>query len=448
MKHPILTGSMLTVLGLGTCLPALANDARAISLGGSVIANGEGAHGALANPASMMVMKRRRESLHLSFSLDGEARDTGSALNSVLDTGNQSLISDLERELDSIDSQQVQCSPLSLPEDPCLTGTEGLSDIARRLSDLLQAFDGETIDAKINGNIGLAITDKPFPFAVHLHGSLTTAGRPDLGDEDITYIQDFEQLLADGSISLQDIAESEFLEIVPINPDDPAAGFELAVTQAEDVLSTEAQASLLLRTQLGLSLATTVQVSSFEFDVGVTPKFSTLKASRIQSNIRDELGDTSALPSFADRLKGSEVTENSFTFDIGASFEVPGQHARVAAVLKNAVPESISTADGFEFETNPQLIVGTYYQYGKIGINGDIALNAAKVDGFETQILALGAEINNRGLAARAGISHDISRSSGGTGLTLGFGVGPMEISGKLAGSQSIKLGMQLAFTF
>ncbi|MBX2878550.1 MAG: hypothetical protein KTR32_01400, partial [Granulosicoccus sp.] len=40
-----------------------AEDARSLALGGSVIANAKGAHGALSNPAAMMAMKRRAETL-------------------------------------------------------------------------------------------------------------------------------------------------------------------------------------------------------------------------------------------------------------------------------------------------------------------------------------------------------------------------------------------------
>lgn len=449
MKYRTLTYSMLAALGLSTCMQSWASDARSIALGGSVIANGRGAHGALANPASMMAMQRRQETFHFRLSASGEVRDTGTALDLVTDEDNESIITDIEDEIDALDNQTVQCNP-AIPNDPtpCVTGTENLSDIAGRLSDLLQAFDDETIDAQINGDLGLALTHKKYPIAFHLRASGTLAGRPNLGSEDIIYIEDFEQLLADGDITLQDIEDSPYMEVVLTDPGNPAAGGQLNIVQPEDVLAAEGTASAVMRTQLGVSLATTLELAGYDVDVGVTPKFSSLTAARLNASITDELGDNNDTPAFADRLEDTEVTESSFTFDVGGSMRLPQFPIQVAAVLKNVVPESISTEDGFKFRTDPQLIIGAAYQRGLFGFNGDIALNSAKVDGFETQKIALGVEFGTRLYAARAGISHDASRSKGSTALSLGFGLGPVELGGRISGEQSINLGMQVAFSF
>ena len=121
---------------------------------------------------------------------------------------------------------------------------------------------------------------------------------------------------------------------------------------------------------------------------------------------------------------------------------------RVAAVLRNVIPESISTADGFEFETTPQLIVGAHYQKGRFSVNADMALNEASVDNFDTRKMGVGVEFEMSHFAVRGGISHDASRPADSTALSLGFGLGPVQLGARLTEFKALEAGLQVSYSF
>jgi len=121
---------------------------------------------------------------------------------------------------------------------------------------------------------------------------------------------------------------------------------------------------------------------------------------------------------------------------------------RVAIVIRNALTESISLVDGFEFETTPQLIVGGAVSLNRFTLTGDIALNEAKVDNFESQKIAIGAEFGSDKFAFRAGISHDASRVENATAFNIGAGVGPLQIGARLTSEQFREASVQLSYSF
>lgn len=417
-----------------------AGDARSIALGGSAIANGHGVHGAMENPASMMAMQRQKQSIHFRIGFASEIRDTGSAIDTLSDDANQDLISDIETEIDALSNTQVQCNPIfGEGDDVCVDGTQPLSDLANRLLDVIDVVDDETLDIQASGDFGMAFTKPRYPVAVNVRVMGTGAGTPDIAEGDVEYIREFANLLDNDTLTLDEARNSTYLEATE-------QGIPLGVQQPEDVLQSEGDGSALIRTQLSLAFAQTYKVKGVDIDAGLTPKFSSLRAYNLNVSVVDEFIDNSE--PLADRFEDSEVTESSFTFDVGASMPVKKLPVRIAAVLRNVVPESIKAADGFEFETTPQLILGGFYQKGMLNITGDLALNEAKVDNFDTQKIALGVEYGTRKLAIRGGISIDASRSEDSTALSLGFGLGPLQIGGRLSGTQSLEAGAQLSYSF
>ena len=420
---------------------AAASDARSIALGGAVIANGKGVHGALANPASMMAMQRRGESTHVRFGFSAELRDTGDSIDTLTDSDNDDLISNISQEVDTLSEQPIQCNPL-VDDDTaiCINGTQRLSDLSAQLLDIANELDDETLEGFAATDIGAAFTRSKFPVAVNLRVSAAGVGTADIADGDLSYISEFATALDDDSLTLGEIQNASFFE----TQNDP--GTPLVVTQPEDILESEANGGAVVRVQLGVSLATTLALGGFAVDVGITPKVSSLTARSLDINIRDEFLDN--VPSAADRFDDSEVTETSFTTDIGASIQPTKAPLRVAAVVRNLIPESIETNDGFEFETTTQLILGAAFQRGRVSIMGDIAVNEAKLDGFETQKIGVGVEFGTRFLALRGGLAHDAARSEDSTALTLGFGLGPLEVGGRISSTDSLEAGAQLAFSF
>lgn len=422
------------------CTPALAGDARSIALGGSVIANGQGVHGAVENPASLMAMKRREEGFHFRIGFAMELRDTGEAIDILTEDENEDIIDDIEAEIDILSQSQVQCDPIfGDGDDTCVDGTQAVADLSGRLLNILDTLDDETIDGQATLDMGVAFTGKAWPVAVNLRFSGTAAGTPDIAEGDRGYIAEFEDLLGDDVLTLDEARDSQFLEA-------SALGATLEVQQPEDVLRSEAQGAGLARAQLGISFAKSFNVGNYSVDAGITPKISTLVAYDVAIRVEDEFEDDTR--SIQDRLDDSEVTESSFTFDAGASMALPTLPIRVAAVLRNVIAESVKTENNYEFETTPQLVVGAHYQRGMLSISGDLALNESKVDNFETQKMGIGVEFGTRKFAIRGGISTDQSRDEDATSVSLGFGLGPLQVGARLAGLESLEAGAQLAYSF
>lgn len=438
-------GICCTALSALLCTPALASDARSIALGGSVIANGHGVHGAVENPASLMAMKRRQEGFHFRIGFAMELRDTGDAIDTLTDADNDDLIDDIENEIDILSQSQIQCDPLfGSGGDTCVDNTMAVSDLSGRLLDILDTVDDETIDGQATLDMGVAFTNKTWPMAVNLRLSGTAAGTPDIAEGDRGYISEFQDLLGDNVLTLDEARNSSFLQVQQASPVDIPT---FDVGQPEDVLRSEAQGAGLARAQLGISFARSFKVGNYIVDAGVTPKISSLIAYDVAIRVQDEFNNTTE--SIQDRLEDSEVTDSSFTFDVGASTSLPtAMPIRVAAVVRNVISESIKTENNYEFETTPQLIVGALYQKGKLSLSGDLALNESKVDNFNTQKMGIGVEFGTRKFAVRGGISSDSARESDATSFSLGFGLGPLQVGARLTSLDALEAGAQLAYSF
>ena len=439
---------MSRILTLGAVIATLcansvvaASDARSIALGGAVIANGKGVHGAMANPASMMAMQRRGETTHVRFGFSAELRDPGDSIDTVTDSDNDDLISNIGNEIDTLSNESIQCNPL-VDDDTavCIGGTQPLSDLSAQLLDIANQLDDESLDGFAATDIGAAFTRSKFPVAVNFRVSAAGIGTADIADGDLGYASEFADILDGDNLTLGEIRNSSFFE----TQNDP--GSPLIVSQPEDILESEANGGALVRIQLGVSIATTVSVGGFAVDIGITPKVSSLTARSLDINVRDEFLDN--VPSAADRFEDSENTEGSFTTDIGASVQPTKAPLRIAAVIRNVIPESIETNEGFEFETTTQLVLGAAFQRGRVSILGDVAVNEARQDGFETQKIGIGVEFGTRFLALRGGLAHDAARREDSTALTLGFGLGPLEVGGRISSTNSLEVGAQLAYSF
>lgn len=431
---PILATSM----ALST--PVFSADARSISLGGSAIANAQGVHGAMENPASMMSMKRDGDRFHFRFGLSAEVRDTGNVIDTLTDSANENLVSDIETQIDELSNRQIQCDPVfGNANDICLSDTQDLSDLANQFLDAINAVDDQSVELQGAGDLGVAFTNMRYPFAVNFKVMGTGAGNPDIEETDKDYVREFADLLDNNSLTLDEIANSTYLEA-------DALGIPLGVQQPEDVLASGGTSSTLVRTQLSISMASTINVGGYEVDTGITPKFSSLAAYHLNANIADELDDNAE--DLIDQFEDSEVTDSSFTLDLGAAVDLKDYAFRVAAVVRNLIPESITTVSGFEFETTPQLIVGGLYQVNKFSFTGDMALNKAKVDNFETQKIAVGAEYGTKKFALRAGFSYEGARSKDKTAMSFGFGLGPLQFGIRGSDQYSMQGSLQLAYSY
>jgi len=440
--------SVLATTLLFVAAPASAIDARSIGLGGSVVANGAGVHGTLENPSTMMRLQRDGQRIHLRAGASLDVRDSGKLYEELSKEENDNLADSIEDGIDALSGQAVSadCAILlatgqvnSSNEDTvCVQNTGTLGADASQVLDLLNVVDGKDASVRVAGDFGFALTSTKVPFAIHLHVSAAAYGKPEVADEDRSYVGTFADVLEDNQVLVGEVDE-DVINVV---------GEALSVQQPEDALQSEVIASALVRQQLGLSFATTLPIAAVNVDLGVTPKFSKLRAGNLDNTIADTFDETAE--GLQDQFENSEVEESSFTMDLGASASVAVLPVplRVAAVLRNVIPESIETENGFEFETTPQLIVGGVFDLGIVSVNTDLALNSAKIDNFETQPMSLGVEFGTRLFAIRGGVSVDAARDDDATALSVGFGLGPLQVGARVAGLEAAQASMQLSFSF
>lgn len=424
-------------LSLLAASPAAALDARTAAVGGSAIANGYGVHGARDNPASLMRMHRKQHRFHFHVGGGVDIQDDAAFIETAIDE--DSLLDDLDRELELITGSVLTCDFNSSPETPCLTNTQNISDLATRVADIMTRIDGKPIKATASADIGFAVSKQAVPIALHYRVSVSGSTITDVASGDLAYVNTFATVFNDGTLTFDELVNN-----APISVSDD--GQTLNVQQAEDVLTSDVEGSVLTRQQFGLSLAASLPISSINIDLGITPKFSSLRAAGIRTTVADQFDDnTSTLNT---QFEDSEVTGTAFNIDIGATASLNNLPLRFSLVARNMISESIESSDGFVFETTPQVIVGGAFSFGSLVITSDLALNEAKLDNLETQIAALGVDWSRKHFGLRAGISHDNARTADATALALGFSLGPVHIGGRITDRQSAQVAAQLAYTF
>jgi hypothetical protein len=423
------------------CGPAAALDARSLSLGGSAIANGYGVHGALENPASLMTQQRADLSVHVHFGGNVDLRDDVGLAETITD--NEDLAQDIEDEIEQLSGQTIQClNSLDDPNAICLSGTESIGQLAADVNEVLNLADGNTIVGSGGLDFGVGYTQTTIPFVVHLHTTVVASGIPNVATGDIAYINQFEEALSDGNLTVGEIENNDAFSV--------AEDGTLAVVQPEEVLQSEIEGAALIRSQVGVSIARTFDIGGKPFDIGITPKVSALRAASLNASVADNFDEQAE--SLKDQFSDSESDATSFTADIGIALPLDHTPLAIAAVVRNVIPENVETGNGFKIETTPQLVVGTAYAFGPVVLNADLALNKAKIDNFETQIISVGAEFTTAFLNLRAGLSHDVERNIDPTALTLGFGLGPLQMGARLAGdsvtSFTSQISAQLSYSF
>ncbi len=415
-----------------------AMDARSAALGGSSIANGAGVHGVLENPSTLMRLKRENQRLHIHLGASVDIRDQGELIQTISDE--EDLATDIEAEIDNLSGRSIDCDVLTATADTvCVSGTQSLGDLAGRVINVFNDVDGQPIEGTAATDIGFAFSGSRFPFAIHYKAAVTVYGRASIAEADRNYVGSFDEILSDNELTFGELTSSEYVDIDPLTQ-------TLTVVQPEDTLESSFASSALLRQQVGFSFATSLPLMGLHIDFGVTPKFSSFRAGNLEGSVNEQFDDSAV--SYEDQFEESEVTASSTTIDVGVSAKLALVPLRVSAVARNLIPESVTTNEGFKFETTPQLIVGAAFSLPMVTVTADLALNSAKVDNLETQIIAVGAELGTALLRFRAGISHDNARDADATALSLGVSLGPLHVGGRVTGASSAQAGAQLAFSF
>jgi len=412
-------------------------DARSVALGGSNISNGRGVQGTLDNPATLLHLQNLGERTHFQMGVSTDLRDSANVAEIV--DNNPDLVDDFESEIDTLSGQSVTCDVFTAEDDTvCLSNTAGLGSLSGTALDILNTIDGQNLSGQAALDIGFAKTNTSIPFAIHFKAMATGIATPTIVDTDKEYTAVIANTLSDNNLTSGEInANAEY--VVETN------GLSLTLRQPEDAFQSTAEIAALFRVQVGFSLARTVTLNNHDYDIGITPKFSTLEAGYVNIDVADQFTDTNE--SLSDQFENSKVEGDSVTFDLGIATQLSNKPIRIAAVLRNAISESISLPN-YTFETTPQLVVGGSYQFTNTTINADIALNKAKLDNLDSQKMGLGIEWQPSFIALRAGISHDAGRDDSTTAISLGLGLGALELGSRITDYNESQIGLQLSFSY
>lgn len=429
MKKTFSLGCLLLMSNI-----AIGSDIRALSMGGAAISAGKGVNGAVANPALLSTYRNTGvTTFRTGFS--GEVRDTAQIITDLDE--NEQLIDDLGDAIDRVLNQPLNCNPiLAAANNVCLVDSGGLGSLAADLRGMLNNVNGAPFDARALGGIGFAVADSPIPFAVNFATIVTATGVADISNNDLGYVNNISNALADNTITQGEILENASISIAPSNT-------SLEIALPDNILDSELAGSAVVRAQLSLSLSRRIDFGDYEINFGVTPKVSSLRVGNIRQAINED--DSSAA---SDAFDASENEETTYTMDIGATMLLPQNNDfRVSGVIRNLIPESIESSTGFKVETTPQLIVSTLYQREQFALTADLAINEARYDNVETQTLNIGAELVNGPVSLRLGAANDFSSSRNEPTYSVGLGFGFFDI-GIRASDFAVQTGMQIAMDF
>lgn len=208
--------------------------------------------------------------------------------------------------------------------------------------------------------------------------------------------------------------------------------------------------------ELGVALATNLDIAGQRVAVGVTPKLQRITTYNYGVSV-----DAYDSDDWDDSRYREE--ENAFNLDLGAVWQ-SGPY-RVGLAGKNLVSQDVDTVTStitdnrFTYELEPQFTLGSAFVSDFVTVAADLDLN--KKSGFkgtlnvddDTQFFRVGAEFDAFGHAQlRTGYRADLEDNVDNA-FTLGLGLSPfgvanLDIAASIIDSNSYGGSAQLAFTF
>ncbi len=208
--------------------------------------------------------------------------------------------------------------------------------------------------------------------------------------------------------------------------------------------------------ELGVALASNLDVAGQRVAVGVTPKLQRITTYNYGISVDDY-----DIDNWDDSRYREE--ENAFNLDVGAVWQ-SGPY-RVGLAGKNLISQDVDTVTSsvtghrFTYELEPQFTLGSAFVSDFVTVAADLDLN--KKNGFkgttsvddDTQFFRIGAEFDAFGHAQlRTGYRADLEDNVDNA-FTLGLGLSPfgvanLDIAASIIDSNSYGGSAQLAFTF
>jgi len=423
---PVLLSANILCLPIAQAIPFGYFDARSVAMGGVGVASATSANAVFYNPAMLARYKVRKEkgnnsrfifpTISARVSLDAEdledfrTNDIDSRLDSAInafDRNNAATVNDvvnIARELQS-DLNDISSSPLLL-----------------------------------DGNVGmvLGIGHRRQGGSLMINRRIVADGKLNQSAEDRqllnAYIDDMSFIASNGA---QGAPHPEIYI-------DGNRNNQLIPDQIDN-LTSNATASGLLITELGISMSWEVTAFDYLVALGVTPKFVQVVTYDSNATATDN------------NIESNRDEDDSWkmTADIGMA-KAFDEKIRWGVVIKNIIPLDYKTALGNTISVKPQVRAGAAYElsWGRVAADLDILKNKAIGSGGDSQELGLGLEWDfKRWLQLRGGYNYNLAGEGDGSKGLMSAGlhfsaVGFTFDIGYADNGDSLAAGLQLGYRF
>jgi hypothetical protein len=353
-------------------------EARNAAMGGVGVASSDYLAAGFANPA---LLTRR-----------GESDDFGILLPvlgaQVFDkTG---LLEDVDDFVDAYDA--LEANPSNDPNDYIA------------LAEQLGALANRGLDADLGAGLVIAAPSERLGWALHARTYADVQALTQISDQDVQAIRD---ALANNAGVLPDL-NSE-VRLIGVNV-----------------------------TEVGLSLATKVDLGGFALALGATPKFQRIDTYNYSVNANNfEIDDFDD-----DRYRNDD---SGFNVDVGAAFDTP-VGITVGLMVRDLISRTYETEsvglgpDSFTYELGPQATLGAAWTVGMLTLAADADLltrerfedttlsNSTRGLVDDIQLLRVGAELDLASwVQLRGGYQFDLEDNLDGV-LTAGIGLSPFDM--------------------
>ncbi|MEY2981643.1 MAG: hypothetical protein RL562_1870 [Planctomycetota bacterium] len=353
-------------------------EARNAAMGGVGVASSDYLAAGWANPA---LLTRR-----------GESDDFGILLPAFGarffdETG---LLEDIDDFVDAYDA--LEANPSADPND--------YADLANQLG----ALSNRGLDAELGAGLMFAAPSESLGWALHVRTYADLQALTQIDDQDVDAIRD---ALANNLGTLPTLASE--VRLIGVNV-----------------------------TEVGLSLATKLDLGGFALAVGATPKFQRIDTYNYSVNANNfEIDDFDD-----DRYRNDD---SGFNVDVGAAFDTP-VGITVGLMVRDLIARTYQTEavgvgpDSFTYEIGPQATLGAAWTFGMLTLAADAdllvrerfddAVLANSVEGLadDIQLVRVGAELDLASwIQLRGGYQFDIEDNLDGV-ITAGLGISPFDV--------------------
>lgn len=432
----------LTTAGTSVAAPYAPFDVRSAGMGGTGVASAKAASAALFNPA---MLSAQVEGDRFQFVLGAGA--TAADENKMFDQ-----VDELQTTLTSIENLvdtyfDVSSLTPTLPISIGVTNAPGsleyqvltrTSNLTTQLAGQLNKIDDDSLVAGLGTGLGFGVPGKKIGIGFFVSGTGNAVATPLISPADTLLLTRYANILSDGTISALEAAAN--IDIL-----NEFSGGQAVVNDVVPQSSVNGLAVAVVEYGVGFShnydLASGAQLS-----VGITPKavnVATYDYTLDVENFQDSEIDT------------QEKTEDIFDVDLGMVYKASAASEwQFALVAKHVIGGEFVTSPNLaggqapkRIELAPQIRAGAARMTNRttLAVDLDLVENDGVMPGTGTQFLALGAEYDLKYLQLRGGYRANLASSDVGDVLTVGLGLGPVDISA-VASDESLGAYLQLGF--